>query len=83
MKGPHNGLKLQGSMMMPVQKAICVSEKPRLLYMSDTTVPPNTRLGNPIPNQVVGIQRSGCCFVCFAVFNVVQVVAAEVLIECR
>jgi hypothetical protein len=23
-------------------------------------VPPNTRLGNPIANQVVGIQLSGC-----------------------
>jgi len=31
--------------------------------MSETTVPPNTKLGSPIANQVVGIQKAGCRFV--------------------
>lgn len=60
MNGPHKGLKLHGNTMMPVQKAICPSEYPKLLYKREATVPPKTRLGIPMANQVVGIQENGC-----------------------
>jgi hypothetical protein len=56
------GLKLQGKIIIPVQNAIWVSENPIFLYNRETTVPPNTKLGKPMANQVVGIQVMGFFF---------------------
>ena len=62
------GLKLHGRIIIPVQKAIWESVNPMLLYISETTVPPSTRLGSPMANQVLGIHVAGC-FLIFVMFS--------------
>ena len=52
---------LHGSMIRDVQKAICESEIPMFLNMMDEEAARATK-GNPIANQVVGIQDIGFFF---------------------
>ena len=54
-KGPHNGLIVHGNMINEVQKAIWESEIPIFLYMIELAAASATN-GNPIANQVLGIQ---------------------------
>mgnify|MGYP000739734357 CR=1 FL=1 len=56
--GPHNGFKVQGSIISEVQKAILASDIPKFLYMIALAVDKATK-GNPIANQVLGIQNNG------------------------
>jgi hypothetical protein len=60
--GPHRGFNVQGSMISDVQKAICESDIPMFLYISDAAAASATK-GSPIANQVVGIQVIGLLFV--------------------
>jgi hypothetical protein len=54
-------------MIREVQKAILESEIPRFLYMIEEEAARATK-GNPIANQVLGIQVMGCLFLggCFS-----------------
>src|SRR5690606_10865635 len=60
-KGPQRGLRVQGSIINDVQKAICASETPRFLYIIELA-PERATKGSPIANQVVGIQNTGLSF---------------------
>ena len=56
--GPHKGFNVHGSIMSEVQNAILVSDIPKFLYMIALAVDKATK-GNPIANQVLGIQNNG------------------------
>lgn len=60
--GPHKGFIVHGSIIREVQKAICESGIPIFLYISALAAA-NATKGNPMANQVVGIQNAGCLFV--------------------
>jgi hypothetical protein len=56
--GPHRGLIVHGSMINEVQNAICESEIPRFLYITEQADASATK-GKPMANQVLGIHHTG------------------------
>lgn len=55
------GFNVQGSMISPVQKVICVSDMPRPLYISEVTMLSTTK-GMPMAKYNVGTHAMGLVF---------------------
>ena len=55
------GFNVQGSIISPVQKVICVSEIPMPLYISDVTMLSTTK-GMPMAKYSVGTHAMGLVF---------------------